>query len=263
MGLLNFFIILFIIVILHELGHLIVAKINKVHVKTFSIGFGWRIFGIKFWKGSLGTIYYACKFFNFKPFGNFKNMWNWKDRTEYRIAPIFLGGFCAMEGETQSTGKTTDLVAKTYLQKLCIVLAGVGINFITGFLAIYTVIASKVGISKAFVLTLKYLNLVVKHLVIGIIQLIQGEASIVTASEMSNMMVNLNFETYLVMFGALSITLGFFNLLPIPALDGGFPWLWIFEKLHKNGELIVHRLIQIFFILLMILQFIILFYWLR
>jgi len=232
MGLLNFFIILFIIVILHELGHLIVAKINKVHVKTFSIGFGWRIFGIKFWKGSLGTIYYACKFFNFKPFGNFKNMWNWKDRTEYRIAPIFLGGFCAMEGETQSTGKTTDLVAKTYLQKLCIVLAG-------------------------------YLNLVVKHLVIGIIQLIQGEASIVTASEMSNMMVNLNFETYLVMFGALSITLGFFNLLPIPALDGGFPWLWIFEKLHKNGELIVHRLIQIFFILLMILQFIILFYWLR
>ena len=48
MDLLILFGIIFIIVIIHEAGHLVVAKKNGVRVKTFSIGFGPRLIGFKF-----------------------------------------------------------------------------------------------------------------------------------------------------------------------------------------------------------------------
>src|ERR1700752_3417538 len=35
-------------VILHEFGHFIVAKLFKIRVETFSVGFGPRLFGKKF-----------------------------------------------------------------------------------------------------------------------------------------------------------------------------------------------------------------------
>src|SRR6266850_7595258 len=56
-------------VVLHEFGHFIVAKLLKIRVETFSVGFGPRLFGKK-----------------------------WGD-TDYRVSAIPLGGYVKLGGD--------------------------------------------------------------------------------------------------------------------------------------------------------------------
>ena len=42
-GLLVFIVVIFAVIIVHELGHFIVAKLSGIRVDEFSFGFGWRI----------------------------------------------------------------------------------------------------------------------------------------------------------------------------------------------------------------------------
>src|SRR5256885_8530774 len=67
--LLPFIIILGAAVILHEFGHFIVAKFFKIRVETFSVGFGPRLFGMKF------------------------------GDTDYRVSAIPLGGYVKLGGD--------------------------------------------------------------------------------------------------------------------------------------------------------------------
>ena len=68
------------IIVVHEGGHFIVAKLCKVRVEAFSIGFGPRLFGFKI------------------------------GETEYKVCVLPLGGFVKMTGETESglTGSPSD-----------------------------------------------------------------------------------------------------------------------------------------------------------
>jgi regulator of sigma E protease len=68
-GALAFVFVLCAAVILHEFGHFIVAKLFKIRVETFSVGFGWRLFGVKY-----GT-------------------------TDYRVSAIPLGGYVKLGGD--------------------------------------------------------------------------------------------------------------------------------------------------------------------
>lgn len=60
-----------IVVLVHELGHLVVAKLMGISVETFSIGMGKKLFSIRF------------------------------GETEYRISIFPIGGYCKMKGEEQ------------------------------------------------------------------------------------------------------------------------------------------------------------------
>src|SRR5216110_1604579 len=68
-GILAFIFILGAAVILHEFGHFIIAKLFKIRVETFSVGFGPRLFGRKY-----GT-------------------------TDYRVSAIPLGGYVKLGGD--------------------------------------------------------------------------------------------------------------------------------------------------------------------
>ena len=46
-ALISFLVLIGVIVVAHELGHFIVAKLCKVRVEAFSFGFGPRLFGFK------------------------------------------------------------------------------------------------------------------------------------------------------------------------------------------------------------------------
>src|SRR5918997_4843038 len=67
--LLGFIFILGSAVVLHEFGHFIVAKLFKIRVETFSVGFGPRVWGRKW-----GT-------------------------TDYRVSAIPLGGYVKLGGD--------------------------------------------------------------------------------------------------------------------------------------------------------------------
>lgn len=94
------------LIFLHELGHFIMAKRNKVRVEVFSLGFGPAI-----WKKQKGD-------------------------TEYRISWIPLGGYVKMAGEAigeENTGKGDELTSKTGWQRLQIFAAGAIMNLVIAF----------------------------------------------------------------------------------------------------------------------------------
>lgn len=94
------------IIFLHELGHFIMAKKNKVRVEVFSLGFGPAI-----WKFRRGE-------------------------TEYRISWLPLGGYVKMSGETlmdERKGEPWELTSKSPWERFQIFVAGALMNLIIAF----------------------------------------------------------------------------------------------------------------------------------
>lgn len=95
-----FILMLLVLVIPHELGHMIVAKLCGVKVNEFSVGMGPCIFKRK------------------------------KGETQYSVRIFPLGGYCAMEGEDGESDNPRAFNNKTSLQKFYILIAGVTMNII-------------------------------------------------------------------------------------------------------------------------------------
>jgi regulator of sigma E protease len=98
-----------ILIFVHELGHFLFAKLFKVKVETFSIGFGPVIKSFK------------------------------KGETTYAISLLPIGGYVKMAGDEPSSysGYPYEFLSKPNYQKILIVLAGPLFNIIFGFLAFY------------------------------------------------------------------------------------------------------------------------------
>ena len=101
-----FVIMLLVLIIPHEWGHMIVAKLCGVKVNEFSVGMGPLIFKRQ------------------------------KSETQYSVRLLPLGGYCAMEGEENAVDDPRSYSSKTPLQKIAILLAGVTMNIIIAILAI-------------------------------------------------------------------------------------------------------------------------------
>lgn len=88
-------------IFVHELGHLIVAKLCGCGVDIFSVGFLKPV-----WRKKIG-------------------------KTIYQITPFLLGGFTKLKGEMDGNSKDKDAFTNLiYSKKIWIILAGVTFNFI-------------------------------------------------------------------------------------------------------------------------------------
>jgi regulator of sigma E protease len=92
------------LVIAHEFGHFIVAKLNDVKVEEFSLGMGPKIIGIK------------------------------GRETEYLIKALPIGGYVKMLGEEDKTDDPRAFSNKSPLRKLSIVSAGPIMNIIVAII---------------------------------------------------------------------------------------------------------------------------------
>jgi regulator of sigma E protease len=110
--------ILVFLVVIHELGHAIVARRNGVVVEEFGIGFPPKAWGKKLKNGVLFTL-------------------NW----------LPLGGFVKLQGEHDSAHKKGDYGAATFWQKTKILLAGVLINWIMA-VVLLSILACTAGIPQ-------------------------------------------------------------------------------------------------------------------
>ncbi|MGB9414927.1 MAG: RIP metalloprotease RseP [Acidobacteriaceae bacterium] len=121
-SILSTLVVLGIMVLVHEFGHFAMAKLFRVHVEVFSIGFGKRLFGFR------------------------------RGDTDYRLSLLPLGGYVKMQGELGGDGTVPigeaaasgfgalgtsphgadsgDLNAKPRWQRILIALAGPVSNFI-------------------------------------------------------------------------------------------------------------------------------------
>ena len=95
-----------VLVIPHEWGHMIVARMCGVRIKEFSVGMGPLIF--KKQKGD----------------------------TQYSLRLLPLGGYCMMEGEEEAVDSPTSYSSKSYPQKIAILLAGVTMNIIIAIVVV-------------------------------------------------------------------------------------------------------------------------------
>ena len=104
-GIIGGLLILVLLVVVHELGHAIVARRNGVVVEEFGIGFPPRAWGKKLKNGVLFSL-------------------NW----------LPLGGFVKLQGEHDAADQKGDYGAATFWQKTKILLAGVAINWLVAAL---------------------------------------------------------------------------------------------------------------------------------
>ncbi len=95
-----------VLIIIHEFGHFIMAKLNGVKVNEFAVGFGPKLF--KWGKGE----------------------------TQYSVNLIPLGGYCAMEGEDEESGNERAFCNKKAWRRFIIVAAGAVFNILLGVILV-------------------------------------------------------------------------------------------------------------------------------
>ncbi len=113
--------VLNLLVMIHEFGHFIVAKINGVKVNEFAIGMGPRL--LKWGKGE--TVYSIRVF----PVGGFCAM---EGEDEGSPTPAALGGNA--DREPQETDESRSFAKKKVWQRALIVVAGAAMNLLLGFI---------------------------------------------------------------------------------------------------------------------------------
>jgi len=85
------------VVIIHEFGHFLVAKLLKIKVEVFGVGFGPRLFGFR------------------------------KGETDYRVCAVPLGGYVKMAGENPSddiTGSIEEFLSRPKWQRFLVAVMG-------------------------------------------------------------------------------------------------------------------------------------------
>ena len=90
-------------ILIHEFGHYAAAKLFKVRVEVFSIGFGTRLLGFR------------------------------KGETDYRVSAIPLGGYVKMSGENpmdELTGDPGEFLSHPRWQRFIIAIAGPAMNIL-------------------------------------------------------------------------------------------------------------------------------------
>lgn len=158
-----------IVIIIHELGHLLAAKLLAVPAPLFSIGFGPVLFAV-----TIGS-------------------------TIYQIGMLPLGGYVLIPQEAMQ--------AISYPKQLLILCAGVVANIIFAYaiLLFFRLRSINVG-AMIHEATQNYQRGMMGP--IGIISMISSSAA-------------LGIGYFFLVLGALSMSIGIFNLFPIPFLDGG------------------------------------------
>ena len=106
------------LIFIHELGHFLAAKASGVQVNEFAMFMGPAI--LKWRRGE----------------------------TQYSIRCIPLGGYCAMEGEDTDTDNPRSFQKAAWWKRLCILLAGAAMNFVSGFLIFAMVLSPAQGFAQ-------------------------------------------------------------------------------------------------------------------
>lgn len=117
LSIIEFILALGTIILLHEFGHFVVGRLNKIEVEEFGIGFPPRALNLFTWKGTLFTL-------------------NW----------IPLGGFCRFKGEEDPNAKG-GLSAANKWARLTTLLGGPAMNLLLAVI-IFSAVISQVGIPQ-------------------------------------------------------------------------------------------------------------------
>lgn len=124
MGIILAILILGVIIFIHELGHFLLAKANRICVEEFSIGMGPRL---------ISTV---------------------KGETRYSLKLVPFGGSCMMLGEDEEASGEGSFNSKSVPARISVIVAGPLFNFVLAFIGAIIMI-SIVGTDPATVLSVE------------------------------------------------------------------------------------------------------------
>jgi membrane-associated protease RseP (regulator of RpoE activity) len=191
---------LFVVIFLHELGHLIAGLLTGTAIKSFNVGFGRR-------------------FLTFHVFGIEVNL---------RVF-LVLGGYVAFKTKEECNPSEVSIENLVYWKKIIVNLGGIFVNFVSAFGTI-VVLMMCLGmdffgsINSAYTLCTTVIGLSLMSLdkvgdfssPIGIVS--QGGAMI---QKLPSNGANGLVSSFFLMSTMLHLGVGFSNLLPLSILDGG------------------------------------------
>ena len=198
-------IILGFLVLIHETGHFLVARLCKIKVNEFSIGFGPLI-----WKKET-------------------------EKTKYAIRLIPLGGYVSMLGEEERSEEEGSFSKASIPKRIAIVAAGGLVNILFAiilYIILVTVITgnfitgltSSGDIINAMWESIKLIftgGVTADNLVgpIGISEIVAQTTGLID---------------FFYIMAIISLSLGVTNLLPFPPLDGGKIFIYIIEAIRRK-----------------------------
>ena len=198
-------IILGFLVLIHETGHFLVARLCKIKVNEFSIGFGPLI-----WKKET-------------------------EKTKYAIRLIPLGGYVSMLGEEERSEEEGSFSKASIPKRIAIVAAGGLVNILFAiilYIILVTVITgnfitgltSSGDIINAMWESIKLIftgGVTADNLVgpIGISEIVAQTTGLID---------------FFYIMAIISLSLGVTNLLPFPPLDGGKILIYIIEAIRRK-----------------------------
>lgn len=193
------------LIFIHEGGHFLVAKLCKVKVNEFAIGFGPTILKKQ------------------------------TKETKYALRLIPLGGFVNMEGETEASKDEKAFNNASIPKRIAIVAAGAIVNIVFGTI-LFTILISI--INGDFTTGLNATGEFLFSTINGLKMLFTGKVGVqdltgpVGISQVVSQTQGI--LQYLYIMSVVSVSLGITNLLPIPALDGGKIVLLLIEAIRKK-----------------------------
>ncbi len=202
------------LIFIHEFGHYTIAKMCKVRVNEFSIGFGPKIFSKA------------------------------KNETTYEIRLIPLGGYVSLEGEDEHSDKEGSFNKASIPKRIAIIAAGAVVNIIFGLILYFIIIQIRyiIVMNSSFLEGTKYAFYALGQLIVELFKevgyIFSGHLSIDDMTGpvgISSMISKTNgFVEFLYLLSIISISLGMTNLLPFVPLDGGKILLLIIEAIRKK-----------------------------
>ncbi len=102
------------LIVFHELGHFLMARLFRVTINEFSIGMGPRLFSKK----------------------------DKKHGTSYSLRALPIGGYVSMAGEDEESDDPNAFYKKPVWQRMLIVIAGPVVNILLGFLLMLIMVLS-------------------------------------------------------------------------------------------------------------------------
>lgn len=193
------------LILIHETGHFIVAKICKVKVKEFAIGFGPMI-----WKKQ-------------------------GKETKYALRLIPLGGFVNMEGEEEPSFKEGSFSSSSIPKRIAIIAAGGLVNIVFAII-IYTILITVItgNLGTALSYTGNFAFSIIESLKMLFskgfsVDQLMGPVGMSEVVAQTNGMAEF---TYIL--AVVSMSLGVTNLLPFPPLDGGKIVILLIEAIRRK-----------------------------
>lgn len=206
MGYLLMVVMIGLLVLFHEAGHLVAAKWIGIRVARFSIGFGHRLWGFR------------------------------RNGTEYWISAIPIGGYVLPDVEGDDLPQSVSL-----RHRILFALGGPLANILLAYLVLVlmSVTRAEISLTTVFWIPLVELSAISRLVLQAILKLMQDPtqmSSVVGIVTTGGRYAGTNLLRIAEFSVFLNVSLAVFNLFPLPPLDGGKVLMWALGKIHHSAR---------------------------